>query len=81
MKKISLNEFKEGLSDFAEEVAEGEIIEVTKYNRPYIRVVAATQEGLTIGRLYRKGELKPVLKRAVSLSKILKVLEEDRDGR
>lgn len=81
MKKISLNELKIALSEYAEDAAQGEIVEVTKYNRPYIRLVGAMNEAMTVGARFGQGELRAVLKKSVPLSKILRTIEDDRDGR
>jgi prevent-host-death family protein len=42
MKHISLKTLKENLSDYTEAAAKGEVIAVTKYNRPYIVLSPST---------------------------------------
>ncbi len=82
MKKISLKELKEDLASYAESAAEGEVLEVSKYNKPYIRIVTANTSGVTIGRLVGSGQ---PIKRAAEVGKIQldvggiqRLLDEDR---
>lgn len=83
MKKISLKELKEDLASYAERAAEGEILEVSKYNKPYIRIVTANTSGVTIGNLVGSGQS---MKRAAQIGKITlgaggiqKLIDDDRD--
>ncbi|OGQ23476.1 MAG: hypothetical protein A3I05_07380 [Deltaproteobacteria bacterium RIFCSPLOWO2_02_FULL_44_10] len=78
MKKVPLKELKENLSHWTEEAAGGEVIHITKHNRPYVELWPAGQEHLHVGKQIGKTALKPVLKEASS-GKWLEVLQEDRE--
>lgn len=49
MEKVPLKELKENLSYWTEKASKGDTIEVTKYNKPYVRLVSSHPPGLTIG--------------------------------
>ena len=83
MRKISLKALKEDLAGYAESAAGGEIVEVTKYNRPYIRMVTAQDADLLVGDLVHARQ---PLTRAPGIGKISlrkggieKLIAEDRD--
>jgi len=84
MKKVSIKQVREDFAGYAESAASGEIIEVTKYNKPYVRIVTAKAPGVTVGDLVFSTV---PLKRVQNIGKIAlteidlkRALEEDRDG-
>lgn len=79
MKKVSLKELKQNLSQYAEEASQGEPIEVTKYNKPFLYLSGAFSPSLHIGSRVGQGTLAPAGK-AASGGAYLKALLEDRDS-
>lgn len=79
MNKVPLKELKKDLSSWAEEASKGNIIEVTKYNRPYIYIVPHAQSGLFQGSKVGQGSLTSILSSG-SQGKWLEYLEEDRNS-
>lgn len=77
MKKIAIKELKENLSDYAEMAAEGEIIEVSKYNRPYVYISGVAEASLHYGSKVGKLNLTSSFKLA-SKGAWRESLEEDR---
>ena len=75
MKTVPLKTLKECLSEIMERASKGEIIEVTKYNRPFVVIYPATHRGLHVGSEIGRG-LKSVAK--VSEASFKEILEEDR---
>lgn len=73
-----LNELKKHLSDYAERAAAGEIIHITRFNRPYIVLAPDRDASLHWGELAGKSAIKPVLKKG-SRGRWLKFLAEDRN--
>jgi len=51
MSKVSLKELKQDLATYAENAAGGEVVEVSKYNKPYIKLVTAATHGVIVGDL------------------------------
>lgn len=49
MEKVPLKDLKENLSEWTEKAHQGAIIEVTKYNRPYIKLVPGSETGVFQG--------------------------------
>ena len=82
MKSVPIKDLKERLSYWAEQAAKGEVIEVTRYNRPYIRLVTGGKdvEGLHVGKRVGKETFKSSLPLNASGGQWLKFLQEDRDG-
>lgn len=78
MKSVPLKELKEDLSFWVEKASQGEVIQVTKYNRPYVLIAPSQVAGLIQGRHVGEGGLKSVLKEGSS-GRWLEVLMEDRD--
>lgn len=79
MKKTSLRELKEHLSDYAEQAARGETIEVTRYNKPFILLQPASNQNVSSGPAVGKHKLTPVLKGGTA-GRALEFLIEDRKG-
>ena len=78
MKSISIKDLKLFLARYAEEVARGQTIHVTKYNKPFIQITPAAPGGLRLGSRVGKASLKPVAK-AATKGYFLKCLEKDRN--
>ncbi len=82
MKKVPLKYLKEHLAEVAEEVSKGSAIQITKYERPYFRLLPndplpeheGTWVGDRVGRPLRRG-----LKVNMGMNKILGILAEDRE--
>ena len=73
-----MQELKENLSALAEMAAKGEIIEITKHNKPFIQLTAATAEGLHIGSRAGKSTLKSAVTKSTG-GAFLKILAADRE--
>jgi antitoxin (DNA-binding transcriptional repressor) of toxin-antitoxin stability system len=78
MKSVNLKALKEDLSLWTEKAAGGEIVEVTKYNRPFVWIVPSGTQNLRRGQKVGKASISPVLKEA-SQGKWLEVLLTDRN--
>ncbi|MBE7437980.1 MAG: type II toxin-antitoxin system prevent-host-death family antitoxin [Spirochaetales bacterium] len=78
MKIVPLKELKANLAMYAEEAAAGETIEITRYNRPYVRLITASSDGLRRGSRLGMAELKSAGK-AASQGAYLEVLLKDRE--
>ncbi len=78
MKSVPLKALKENLAYWAEEAAKGEVVQVTKYNRPYVMLGPSEGSGLYRGLKVGQEPLKSVLSGATK-GKWLKILKEDRD--
>lgn len=79
MKKVPLKHLKQSLAAWAALAHKGETVEVTKYNRPYLRMVPVFEQGVRIGANVGKQELRPALSRSIARARILEALAEDRD--
>lgn len=77
MHTAPMHELKENLSALAEIAANGETVEITKHNKPFIRLTAATAQGLHVGRFAGKQPLKTAVSKNTG-GLFLKVLAEDR---
>ncbi|MBI4366962.1 MAG: hypothetical protein HY543_09110 [Deltaproteobacteria bacterium] len=78
MKEVPLKELKSNLSFWAEKASKGDLIQITKYNRPYMLVGPSRLDGLVVGSRVGVPLLRPALK-AASKGKWLRRLQEDRD--
>ncbi len=81
MEKISINEIKKKFAHWANRVAQGEVIHITKYNRPYLKLTQIAEEALHYGERFGKADLKMDLKiglKRASKGRYLSVLAEDR---
>ncbi|MBI4209797.1 MAG: hypothetical protein HY538_08875 [Deltaproteobacteria bacterium] len=78
MPSVPLKDLKENLSHWAEEAAKGNVVHVTKYNRPYVALVPGRDVGLHRGRLVGRGHFKPALKKPIQ-GDWLRYLLEDRE--
>ena len=77
MSNVTLKDLKEDLSTWAEKAAAGEMIHVTKYNKPYIVLGPSDSQVLRVGGQVGKGSFSAVTKEGLGgLS--LKYLEDDR---
>jgi antitoxin (DNA-binding transcriptional repressor) of toxin-antitoxin stability system len=73
-----MHKLKENLSALAEMAANGEVVEITKHNKPFIRLVPATGLGLHVGRFAGKARLKTVVNKNTR-GAFLKILLADRE--
>ena len=80
MKVVPIKELKEKLAELSEIAAKGGKVKVTKYNKPYILLVAAEDlsQNLIIGSKVGTA-LKPIAKSG-SKGRYLEILAEDRYG-
>lgn len=78
MHTAPMHELKENLSALAEMAAQGETVEITKHNKPFIRLTPATGPGLHIGRNAGKTPLKTAVSKNTA-GAYLKVLAGDRE--
>lgn len=78
MRTAPMHELKENLSTLAEFAANGETVEITKHNKPFIRLVPATSPGLHAGQSAGKKNLKAAVSKNTG-GAFLKVLATDRE--
>lgn len=77
MISVPIKDLKENLSAYTEKASQGEVIQVTKYNKPYVTILPGQYKGLRIGS--KVGQpLKPSGLKNASKGMYLKFLEEDR---
>lgn len=81
MKNVSLKDLKKDLSSLSIMAAKGEIVAVTKHNRPYIKLVPYFEPTVTRGKYFGKKSLTPALKSARRQSRSLEILLEDREDK
>lgn len=78
MRTAPMQELKENLSTLAEIAANGETVEITKHNKPFIRLTPAVGPGLHIGRNAGKAQIKTVVSKNTA-GAYLKALAADRE--
>lgn len=78
MKSVPLKDLKERLAFWTAQAAKGVVVQVTRYNRPYIYLTDTGVLGLTTGKLVGKGELQTILRKPLSKGTLAEVLAEDR---
>lgn len=78
MESVPLNELKKDLAYWTEQAAKGKVIQVTKYNRPYVILTKAPTAGLYIGKRVGKPFSNSSFK-AATQGKFLEYLLEDRE--
>lgn len=81
MKEIPLKTLKDHFAEITAEVAAGTPIEVTKYHKPYLRMVPSGTSSTHYGKNYGKGTLTPALPKAKTKGRYLEILLEDREDR
>lgn len=72
-----MQELKEHLSALAEKAASGEIVEITKHNKPFIRLMPAAEPAMRTGRFVGKKSLKSVVSKNTG-GAFLALLQADR---
>ena len=77
MKSVNLKDLKKRLSYWVDETAKGNVVEVTRYNKPYIRLVPRTEPSLHYGSKVGKAELESSTK-SHAAKQWLKTLLDDR---
>jgi len=80
MKQISLQDLKSGLSSAIAEAESGNVIVITRHNRPVAQLTPVRPPSVHRGKNYGKGTLKSVLDRATK-GRYLEMLLEDRGDR
>lgn len=78
MKSVPLKDLKERLAFWTAQAAKGIVVQVTRYNRPYIYLTDTGVTGLNVGKLVGKGELRAILNKPLPKGKLAEVLAEDR---
>jgi antitoxin (DNA-binding transcriptional repressor) of toxin-antitoxin stability system len=78
MEKVPLYELKKNLSYWTEQAAQGKVIQITRYNRPYVILTQSPNQGLYVGKRVGKGFADSGLKEATK-GKYLEYLLEDRE--
>jgi prevent-host-death family protein len=78
MRVVEMHELKQNLSALAELAAQGETIEITKHNKPYVRLIPATAVGLHMGQQAGKRSLRTAV-RINTGGAFLTVLAADRE--
>lgn len=73
-----MHELKQNLSALAELAAQGETVEVTKHNKPYVRLTPAIAAGLHIGQQAGKQPIKTAVQKNTG-GAFLKALAADRE--
>lgn len=64
MEKVSLKKLKEGLSSWLEKAARGDVLQITRYNHPYVLVMGTNDPSLHTGSRVGKTDITPALKKA-----------------
>jgi prevent-host-death family protein len=77
VRAVQMHELKQNLSALAELAAQGETIEITKHNKPYVRLMPATAVGLHIGQQAGKRFIRTAVRKNTR-GAFLKVLAADR---
>lgn len=80
MNLVPIKELKLDLSSYADRASKGEIIGITKYNRPYFYLYPAQDTGVSVGKWHGKKDMQPATK-ATAGNTALKFLLEDRQDR
>jgi antitoxin (DNA-binding transcriptional repressor) of toxin-antitoxin stability system len=75
---VPIKDLKSNLAHWTEKASKGEVIQVTKFNRPYVRIVPEGDVRLHRGRNVGKRDLAPALKIGDKLP-WFEFLQEDRD--
>jgi prevent-host-death family protein len=78
MHTAAMHELKENLSALAAMAAHGEVVEITKHNKPYIRLTPAIGPGLHVGNRVGKVRLKTAVIKNTG-GAFLKALAADRE--
>ena len=78
MKSVPLKELKENLSQVTESAANGEVVEITRYNKPFVYITSASHPNVHHGINAGRSSL-VTLGKSASQGKYLKFLKEDRD--
>ncbi len=78
MNKVTLKDLKEDLSSWMEKVFRGEVIQITKYNKPIVVMSPVREAGLLVGKRAGKGKFTPAIQENLA-KKSLAALLADRD--
>ncbi len=81
MDLIPIKDLKSDLSSYADRASKGEIIGITKYNRPYFYLYPAQDTGVSVGKWHGKKDLEPTTIKTAAGDIALKFLQEDRQDR
>ncbi len=80
MKKVSIKSLREEFARWAEIASGGEVVEITKHNRPFLRLVSAWGPVVRIGSKVGAHNIRPALQKGLR-GLALKYLFEDRENR
>lgn len=75
---VPIKDLKENLSKLSERASKGELIQITKYNSPFMILGPCRPPGLHVGSQIEQGSLKAVLNQG-SKGQWLHYLNEDRE--
>ena len=78
MLNVPLKDLRKNFSRWAEKASQGDIIQVTRYNRPYILLISGQKEGLIQGNRVGQETLSTVLRKGTG-GHALRYLIEDRE--
>ena len=76
---VSLKELKEDLHAWTDLASRGTPVQVTRYNKPYIMLIAVAATEVRVGSLVGKSPLSAITKSATD-GKFIQSLDDDRDA-
>lgn len=84
MNKVQINDLKKNLAYWTEKAAQGEEVHITKFNKPFVKIIPDQEDGrgLHWGEFVGKEFVTSPLKRKSPLTteKLLEMIKEDRDS-
>ncbi len=81
MKKVPLKYLKDNFAALTAAAAQGELIGVTKYHKPYIVIAPASENQASSLKPRHPNSLQPVLKKSLKNNVALRYLLEGREDR
>ena len=78
MKSVSLKDLKKHLSEVTEQAARGEVVQVTKYNKPFVVLMGVASPAVHVGSKVGTTSLVSIGKK-LTRGRFLSALKEDRE--
>jgi len=81
MKKVTLKDLKQDLSLWTSRASKGEMIQITRYNKPYVYISAGSSGFMHVGTKVglENLEIDASITKEASKGNWLKILQEDRE--
>lgn len=79
MKKVSIQDFKQHLSEYVTAAESGDEVILTRHNRPVATLSSSELRHLRVGRRAGRGSLRPAVAKGTG-GRALEILLEDRYG-